>query len=100
MATQEDTGGGAPLRRFGIEAEDLAQIRASLLVGLACFGELERIRAMAGDDDIPEHLRPIDQSGDPAEITNFAAALFAIDAIKEAWLEDRSMSTHLAAAGK
>ncbi len=59
------------------------RVRQQLLIGLASYGELERLRGRAeslkGAGLLPEGMWPQDCNGDAAEITKFAEALVYVD---------------------
>lgn len=55
-----------------VERDELTHLREMLLVGLASFGELERIRS---DPRTPESLRVIHPTGSCDTVSRFADAL-------------------------
>ena len=92
MAAKEHNGRTAQAGTAEIDAEDLAAIRHSLLMGLACIGELERLDnetqltawCNRRRSEYPDGFRPINQSGDAAEFCHFANALRLVDSLTNA----------------
>jgi hypothetical protein len=77
MAAQQHTDTKVPRARVEIEVDELDALRHSLLMGLACYGEIDRLLNQAGTG-IPEGA-VIDPSGDPGEVGRFANALILVE---------------------
>lgn len=67
--------------------ESLEKCREMLLIGLASYGELERlenaqeVQQMCGMIEIPEELLAIHPTGSAATVSDFAAALINVDQV-------------------
>lgn len=73
-------------RRVHDDEEALELVREMLLMGLACYGEIERLRNACDvmrrcGKEVPEDLEPIDQSGLATTIGDFAGALINVDCL-------------------
>ncbi|MCP5415145.1 MAG: hypothetical protein H6961_11120 [Chromatiaceae bacterium] len=67
------------MSRIDADRDDVTTLRGALLIGLACYAELDRLidqfaTHKAGGFDLPQDLRPIQQSGAEA-LGDFANAL-------------------------
>lgn len=66
--------------KYTLDHDQVKEIRHALLIGLTCFGEIERlvnareIREMGGDK-VPEDLRALHPTGSADTTSLFAAAL-------------------------
>jgi hypothetical protein len=63
-----------------LDAETVINIRNMLLVGLSAYGELMRLENAVGIQkirgiEIDPSLEPVDVTGDPETVSNFADAL-------------------------
>ena len=71
-----------------LDLDSAALVARMLVVGLSCYGELERLRNEFGilslSGPLPRSLAPIDPTGDPTTISNFADALVAVST----WRDD------------
>jgi len=72
-----------PRSELGLTDEDITRIPAALVIGLASFGEIERlsdaqeIRAMRGKP-VKKDLRVIHPTGASGTVTRFADALWLL----------------------
>lgn len=73
--------------RCDLSDADLFAIRRALLIGLECFGEIERIHNSIGFESIPKNLRPLHPTGAAGTIGVFASALRIIEDAKEEVME-------------
>lgn len=77
MTAYQDT----PAARIELDVEEVRMIRNALLIGLDCFGEVERVRdaydveVEVAKNAVPETLRPLHPTGSPDTICEFATAL-------------------------
>ena len=71
--------------RIELDADDVGMIRKALLIGLASFGEIERledafdVEVEVGKTPLPDALRPQHPTGSPDAIGEFATALRLLD---------------------
>lgn len=71
--------------RIELDAVGVGMIRKALLIGLASFGEVERLRdafdieVEVAKNTVPETLRPQHPTGSPDTIGEFATALRLLD---------------------
>lgn len=64
----------------GLNADEVALVREMLLIGLASYGEIERLRnvvelAKIFKEKFPEELNPIHPTGSADTVSDFADAL-------------------------
>lgn len=70
--------------KFVLEREEIDTIRNALLIGLASYGEVERLAEArqtreACGREVPEDLRVIHPTGSPTTVSEFAEALRALE---------------------
>lgn len=75
-----------------INRESLPVITHAMLIGMAAYGELERLRDAYGTlkmlgKEVPDTLAPLDVSGNPEQISLFAEALLYLNMAKDHYLE-------------
>jgi len=75
-----------------INRENLPIIMRTMLIGMAAYGELERLRDAYGTlkmlgKEVPDTLEPLDVSGNPEQISLFAEALLYLNVAKDHYLE-------------
>jgi hypothetical protein len=89
MAKSNSMGGSIAPSGVRIEPEQIEAIREVLLIGLASFGEIERLsNAVDIEEDIcrrpvPKEFHPIHPTGSADTVCKFADALRSLDTI--AW---------------
>jgi hypothetical protein len=70
--------------KYVLDHDQVKQIRHALLIGLASFGEIERLVNAGelhelGGDKIPENLHALHPTGAADTVSEFAAALLYLD---------------------
>jgi hypothetical protein len=83
MAKNDSTAG-----KFELDAEQLTAIRQVLLIGLASYGEIQRLQNVfelseAGGKSVPETMRPLDPTGAAGTVGDFATALSYVEYARE-----------------
>ena len=69
------------------KAEAINSIRSALLIGLASYGEIERLSDQAGiitacGKELPDGMRPIHPTGSADTVSNFAEALSLLETLQ------------------